>query len=88
MRKSEIELMIEELKALLQYEEVLKDKKDSKSIASVGRLGKRVEEWGKIISEYGDLKEEILEKIHELRKLLMRKIEVFEEYYKKYGSEA
>lgn len=88
MRKSEIELMIEELKALLQYEEVLKDKKDSKSIASVGRLGKRVEEWGKIISEYGDLKEEILEKIHELRKLLMRKIEVFEEYHKKYGSEA
>lgn len=88
MRKSEIELMIEELKALLQYEEVLKDKKDSKSMASIGRLGKRVKEWGKIISEYGDLKEEILEKIQELRKLLMRKIEVFEEYYKKYGSEA
>jgi len=88
MRKSEIELMIEELEALLKYEEVLKNKQDSKSMASMGRLRKSVEEWGKIISEYGDLKEEILEKIQELRKLLMRKIKVFEDYYREYGSEA
>lgn len=34
MRKTEIELMIEELQALLQYEEVFKNKQDSKSMAS------------------------------------------------------
>lgn len=88
MRKSEIELMIEELQALLQYEEVFKDKQKSKSTASVDRLRKRVEEWEKLSSEYDNLKREILEKIQELRKLLMKQIEVFEGYYKKYGNEA
>jgi hypothetical protein len=88
MRKSEIELMIEELQALLQYENVFKDKQDSKSMASVDRLRKRVEEWEKISSEYGKIKEEILERIQELRKILMKQIEVFEGYYKKYGAEA
>lgn len=88
MRKSEIELMLEELKALLHYEEVLKNKKDSKSNASVGRLGTRIDEWEKISSEYRKLKEEILEKIQELRKLLMKRIDVFEDYYRKYGLEA
>jgi malate synthase len=88
MRKSEIGLMIEELQALLQYEAVLKDKKDSKSMVSFKRLNQRMEEWGKIISEYEDLKKEILEKIQELRKLLMKKIDMFEDYYRKYGCEA
>ena len=88
MKKLEIELMIEELQALLQYEEVFKDKQKSKSMASVDRLRKRVEEWGKLSSEYDNLKREILEKIQELRKLLMKQIEVFEGYYKKYGNEA
>jgi hypothetical protein len=88
MRKSEIELMIEELQALLQYENVFKDKQDSKSMASVDRLRKRVEEWEKISSEYGKIKEEILERIQELRKILMKQIEVFEGYYKKYAAEA
>jgi hypothetical protein len=88
MRKTEIELMIEELQALLRYEEVFKDKQDSKSMVSVDRLRKRVEEFEKISSEYSKLKEEVLEKIQELRKLLMKQIEVFEGYYKKYGSEA
>lgn len=88
MRKSEIELMIEELQALLQYENVFKDKQNSKSMASVNRLRKRGEEWEKITSEYSKLKEEVLEKILELRKLLMKQIEIFEGYYEKYGSEA
>jgi len=88
MRKTEIELMIEELQALLQYEEVFKNKQDSKSMASVERLRKRVEEWEKITSEYQKIKEEILEKIRELRKLSMKQIEIFEDYYKKFGSEA
>jgi len=51
MSKSEIELMIEELKALLQYEEVLKNKEESKSKASVKRLGK-TEEWQKVSKEH------------------------------------
>lgn len=76
---------MEELQALLQYEEVFKDKQDSKSMASVDRFRKRVEEWEKISSEYGKLKREILEKIQELRRLLMKQIEVFEGYYKNYG---
>lgn len=88
MRKTEIELMIEELQALLQYEEVFKGKQDSKSMVSIDRLRKRVEEFEKISSEYSKLKEEVLEKIQELRELLMKQIEVFESYYKKYGSEA
>lgn len=88
MRKTEIELMIEELQVLLQYENVFKDKQDSKSMVSVDRLRKRVEEWEKISSECGKIKEEILEKIHELRKILMKQIEVFEGYYKKFGSGA
>jgi len=88
MRKSEIELMIEELEALLKYEEVLKNKQESKSMASVGRLGKRVGEWQKVSDEYWEMKKEILGKIRELRKLLMRKIEIFEEYYEKFGNEA
>jgi hypothetical protein len=88
MRKSEIELMIEELQVLLQYENVFKDKQESKSKASVARFRKRIEEWAKISSEYGQVKGQILEKIQELRKLLMRQIEVFEDYYKKHGAEA
>jgi len=44
MRKTEIELMIDELQALLQYEEVFKGKRDSKSMVSIDRLRKRVEE--------------------------------------------
>lgn len=80
--------MIEELQALLQYENVFKDKQNSKSMASVNRLRKRGEEWEKITSEYSKLKEEVLEKILELRKLLMKQIEIFEGYYEKYGSEA
>ena len=88
MRKPKIELMIEELKALLKYEEVLKDKENSKSQASVQRLRKRMEEWQKVSKEYREMKKEILGKISELRKLLMKKIEVFEEYYEKFGSEA
>ena len=88
MRKTEIELMIEELQALQKYEEVLKDKQDSKSMASVGRLGKRMEEWEKVSKKYREMKEEILEKIHELRKLFMKKVDMFEEYYRKFGTEA
>ena len=88
MKKSEIELMIEELQSLLQYENVFKDKQDSKSNASVDRFRKRVEDWEKLSLEYYSLKGEILEKIHELRKLLMKQIEVFEGYYKTYGNEA
>ena len=88
MRKSEIELMIGELEALLKFEEVLKDKEDSKSQASVQRLRKRMEEWQKVSKEYDETKEEILEKICELRKLFMKKLEVFEEYYRKFGAEA
>ena len=56
MRKTEIELMIEELQALLQYEEVFKGKRDSKSMVSIDRLRKRVEEFEKISSEYSKLK--------------------------------
>ena len=88
MRKTEIELMIDELEALLKYEEVLKNKEDSKSKVSVERLRKRMEEWQKVSKEYDKMKEEILERICELRKLFMKKIEVFEEYYKKFGAEA
>jgi len=88
MRKAGIELMIEELQVILQYENVFKDKQDSKSMASVDRFRRRVEEWIKLSSEYDNLKRETLEKIQELRKLLMKQIEVFEGYYKKYGTEA
>jgi len=88
MRKSEIALMIGELEALLKFEEVLKDNENSKSQASVQRLRKRMEEWQKVSKEYREMKKEILGKISELRKLLMKKIEVFEEYYEKFGSEA
>lgn len=88
MRKTEIELMIGELEALLKFEEVLKDKENIKSQASVQRLRKRMEEWQKVSKEYWEMKREILGKIGELRKLLMKKIEVFEEYYEKFGSEA
>ena len=88
MRKTEIELMIDELEALLKYEEVLKNKEDSKSKVSVERLRKRMEEWQKVSKEYDEMKEEILEEICELRKLFMKKLEVFEEYYQKFGAEA
>lgn len=80
--------MIEELQTLLQYENVFKDKQDSKSKASVNRFKKQVDESEKLSSEYYTLKRETVEKIHELRKLLMKQIEVFESYYNTYGNEA
>ena len=88
MRIEEIELMIKELEAILQYEEVLKNKEKNKPQISVKRLERRIEEWNKISKEYNELKEEISKKIIELRKLLMKKLDVFESYYQKYGSEA
>ena len=82
MRMEEIELMIKELQALLQYEEVLKSKQDSKSKVSGERLAK-TEEWQEVTKKYDDTKKEILERVSELRKLFMKKMEVFDEYYTK-----
>jgi hypothetical protein len=81
-RLEEIELMIKELQALLQYEEVLKNKQYSKSKVSGERLAK-TEEWQEVTKKYYETKKEISEKISELRRLLMKQMEVFDEYYKK-----
>ena len=83
MRKTEIELMIEELEALLKYEEVLKSKQDSKSKVSGERLAK-TEEWQEFLRNMMKSKKKILEKIGELRRPFMKKMEVFEEYYQKH----
>jgi hypothetical protein len=81
-RLEEIELMIKELQALLQYEEVLKSKQYSKSKVSGERLAK-TEEWQEVTKKYYETKKEISERISELRRLLMKQMEVFDEYYKK-----
>jgi len=82
LRLEEIELMIKELQALLQYEEVLKSKQYSKSKVSGERLAK-TEEWQEVTKKYYETKKEISERISELRRLLMKQMEVFDEYYKK-----
>lgn len=81
-RLEEIELMIKELQALLQYEEVLKSKQYSKSKVSGERLAK-TEEWQEVTQKYYETRKEISERISELRRLLMKQMEVFDEYYKK-----
>lgn len=88
VRLEEIELIIKELQAILQYEEILKNKENSKSQVSAKRLEQRVEEWNNVSKEYRELKDEISKKVIELRKLLMKKIDVFENYYQNYGREA
>jgi hypothetical protein len=74
--------MIKELQALLQYEEVLKSKQYSKSKVSGERLAK-TEEWQEVTKKYYETKKEISERVSELRRLLMKQMEVFDEYYKK-----
>jgi len=88
LRLEDIELMIEELQAILKYERLLEEKKKSKSQISIKRMEQRVEEWATVSKEYQELKEQISEKIIELRKLLMKRIDILENYYRKYGSEA
>jgi len=80
--------MKDELDALLKLETNLKDKINSKSQASVQRLRKKVGEWEKVSKEYWEMKKEVSRKIIELRKLLIRKTEIFEEYYEEFGNEA
>jgi hypothetical protein len=82
------ELIIEQMEAILKYEELLKKQENSKSKISAKRLSQRVEEWDKVSKEYQELKERIQKNVSELRRLLMKKIEIFENYYEKYGLEA
>jgi hypothetical protein len=88
MPLDDIELMIEELQALLKYENVLEEKRKSKSQVSFKRLEQRTEEWNTVSKEYRELKERVSEKIVELRRLLMKRIDIFENYYRKYGPDA
>jgi hypothetical protein len=80
-------LIIEDLEGILKYEEILENKQNSRSI-SAKRLSQREEEWDKISRDYVELQGRIQKNVGDLRKLLMKKIEIFEDYHKKYGLEA
>jgi hypothetical protein len=81
-------LIIEDLEGILKYEEILENKQNSKSKISAKRLSQREEEWDKISRDYVELQGRIQKNVGDLRKLLMKKIEIFEDYHKKYGLEA
>lgn len=72
----------------MKDEEVFKERVNNKPKISVKRLSQRNEEWDKSSTEYQELKEKIQTNVSELRRLLMKKIDIFENYYEEYGLEA